>query len=240
VKYASDGESAIHLLYTEGHPRNYDNGLYHVLYRAGSLHRSDGSPIASLSVGLARPELGTRIFAGGPDHVAWSCDLELNQDGQPSAVYSVQMNSAGVPPGQGGEDHRYRYARWDGTTWHDYEVAYAGSRLYPREDDYTGLICLDPDNVNHVYLSTDADPETGKPLISTADGQRHYEIFHGTTTDGGRTWTWIPITSNSTLDNLRPIVPRWDKQHTALLWYRGKYHTYTHYETEVVARITRN
>jgi hypothetical protein len=29
------------------------------------------------------------------------------------------------------------------------------------------------------YLSTDAEVNTGRPLISAADGQRHHEIFRG-------------------------------------------------------------
>lgn len=238
VKYASDGHETIHLLYTEGHPRDYDNSLYHVFCRGGHLYRSDGSPIGRLNDGLARPEDGTRAFAGNADNVAWCCDLHLDEQGRPHAVYSVQKNSAGLAAGQGGEDHRYRYARWDGAQWHDYEVAYAGSRLYPHEDDYTGLISLDPDNLNHVYISTNANPRTGEPLISNADGQRHYEIFHGVTSDGGRTWKWTAVTSDSPVDNLRPIVPHWDNRHTALLWYRGNYHTFTSYETEIVARVT--
>jgi hypothetical protein len=238
VKYASDGHKTIHLLYTEGHPRDYDNSLYHIFYRGGRLYRSNGSPIGRLQNGLTRPAEGTRVFAGNADSVAWCCDLQLDEQGWPCAVYSVQKNSAGLPPGQGGEDHRYRYARWDGTQWHDYEVAYAGSRLYPREDDYTGLICLDPNDLNHIYLSTNANPRTGTPLISSADGQRHYELFHDVTPDGGRTWNWTAVTSDSSGDNLRPIVPRWDAHHTALVWFRGEYRTYTNYETEIVARVT--
>lgn len=32
VRYASDNRSRIHLLYTEGHPRNFDNSVYHIYY----------------------------------------------------------------------------------------------------------------------------------------------------------------------------------------------------------------
>ncbi len=238
VKYTSDSRDTIHLLFTEGHPRDHDNGLYHAYYRNGLLHRSDGKRIARLSDGLSRPQEGTQIFAGDANNVAWCCDLELDEQGRPFAVYSIQKNSAGLPVGQGGEDHRYRYARWDGTRWHDHQVAFAGSRLYAQEDDYTGLISLDPDNLNHVYISTNADPLTGKPLISKVDGQCHYEIFHGVTPDGGRTWNWSAITSNSSADNLRPVVPRGSTRNTVLLWYRGNYHTYTNYQTEIVAHIT--
>jgi hypothetical protein len=60
-------------------------------------------------------------------------------------------------------------------------------------------------------------------LISAADGKRHHEIFRGTTADGGLTWNWLPVTENSTADNLRPVVPQWKDSRTALVWMRGKY-----------------
>ena len=61
-----------------------------------------------------------------------------------------------------------------------------------------------------------------------------YEIFEGNTANGGATWAWDPITYNSTMDNIRPIVPKWDNQHTALLWMRGTYTTYTNYNMAIV------
>ena len=64
---------------------------------------------------------------------------------------------------------------------------------------------------------------TGAPLISAADNLRHHEMFRGKTSDGGKTWKWIAITANSTVDNLRPLVPVWYGQRTALVWMRGFY-----------------
>ena len=237
VKYASNGRDTIHFFYTEGHPRNFDNSTYHVFYRGGKLHRSDGAVIASLAEGLKDPTEGTRIFKGDADKVAWVSDIHLDAAARPFVAYSVQKGSAGLPPGRGGEDHRYRYARWNGKEWVDYEIAYAGSRLYAGEDDYTGNIALDPDDPNTVYISTNADPVTGRPLISRSDQQRHYELSRGTTRDGGKSWRWVAVTSDSRDDNIRPIVPKWDNRHTALIWLRGKYTSYTNYDLDVVGII---
>jgi len=133
-----------------------------------------------------------------------------------------------------GNDHRYHYAYWDRSAWHDQEIAFAGTRLYAGEDDYTGNICLHPDRLDTVFISTNADPITGLPLISQADQRRHYELFCGRTSDGGKSWSWEPITRDSISDNLRPIVPQWNAENTVLLWFRGNYRTYRDYQTEVV------
>ena len=128
-------------------------------------------------------------------------------NGRPHIVYSVQIGSAGLPTGQGGTDMRYRYARWDGTAWRDHPLAYAGTRLYSGEDDYTGLAVLDPTDPSVVYISTNANPTTGAALTSTADGRRHWEIFRGDTTNAGDSWQWTPMT-----DELHARQPAADRR----------------------------
>lgn len=240
-KYATDGASKIHFIGTEDHPRNFDNSVYHGYVEAGQIYRSDGKPFAPLS---KTPEKSgdiwdlTPVYRGDADHVAWVIDLHLDPAGNPVCLFSTQRDGKGLPQGQGGQDHRYHYARWDGLRWVEHEIAFAGTRLYRDEDDYTGLAALDPQDLSSVYISTDADPVTGAPLISRADNQRHHELFHGRTTDGGATWTWTPFTQNSTTDNLRPIIPAWDDPRVALIWMRGRYeHNRGPWSTRVVASI---
>jgi hypothetical protein len=236
VRYASNGTDTVHLVYTEAHPRDFDNSVYHVFYRAGSLYKSDGTLIRTLAQGLTTPTEGTRVYQGGANNVAWVVDMALDGSGRPVVVYSVQMNSASLPTGQGGDDIRYRYARWSGTAWQDYPLAYAGQRLYSGEDDYSGLVAIDPVDPNVVYLSTNANPTTGAALTSTADNLRHYEIFRATTSNGGQAWAFTPVTQNSRLNNLRPIAPRpAPNGQRALVWLRGTYRSYTDYQQEMVA-----
>ena len=237
VKYAGDGGDTIHLVYTEGHPRDFDNSLYHVFYRDGRLHRSDGAVIREMASGLRDPAEGTRVFQGDPANVAWPADLELGRDGRPFAAYSVQKDSAGLPPGQGGNDLRYRLARWTGTRWQDSEVAFAGTRLYAGEDDYAGGAALVPGDPTTVIVSTNADPSTGRPLVSHADGLRHWEIYRGHSGDGGRSWRFVPLTRDSAVDNIRPVVPKADGREPIVLWVRGQYRAYTDYDLEVVGLL---
>jgi hypothetical protein len=234
VKYASNGTDTVHFAYTEGHPRNFDNSIYHVFYREGKLMDSSGRVIRTLEEGLKAPEEGTRVYRGGGDNVAWTSDVHLDGDGRPAMVFSVQMNSAGKPPETSGDDFRYHYARWSGSAWQTREIAFGGSKLYPQEDDYTGNICIDPQDVRTVYISTNADPVTGKPLVSKADNQRHWEIYRGRTRDGSA-WRWTAVTRDSRADNIRPIVPIAKGGLGAVLWLQGKMRAYTDYDFQVVA-----
>ena len=66
------------------------------------------------------------------------------------------------------------------------------------------------------------------------DGWRHYEIFEGKSTDGGKTFAWQALTKNSTVDNIRPIIPAWTGDQRVVLWMRGSYTTYTDFDTQIV------
>ena len=239
VKYAGNGVDTVHMFYSDGHPNEFNwNSNYHVYYRAGRLYKSEGSSICSLKRGLKAPNEGTRIFPRDAADIAWTSDIRLDHSGRPYVAYSVRKAPAGASLGAAGEDHRYHYARWNGKRWMDHEIAYAGSCLYSSEVDYTGNITLVPDP-DAVYISTNVQPESGKPLISKADGKRHYEIFKGTTRDGGESWRWTPVTKDSSVDNLRPIVPDGSGGYQILLWLRGTYRAYTNYDLAVVGIVAR-
>jgi hypothetical protein len=230
VKYASDNVDTIHFVTTEHHPRNYDNSIYHAFLKDGCVYRSDGSPIKKISEGPIQPSDATLVYKGSAASVAWPIDLHLDKGGRPFVVYSVQTDD---DPNK----LSYRYARFDGAKWRDYRLAHAGSALYEAEADYSGLAALVPHEPNIVFFSSNADPATGKPLISSADNKRHYEIFRAQTSDKGATWKFEPITENSTADNIRPIVPISDSRQIILLWLRGKYNSYTNYDLDVVGTI---
>ena len=241
LKYAYDGKGTLHFVATEDHPRNYDNSLYHGYLQGDTIHHSNGAVVGTLNTTtekkIATWEL-TKVFQGTPDDVAWMADIELDRDAHPYVLFSTQIDGRGLPRGQGGMDLRYDYARWDGTSWHTEEIAQAGRRLYAGEDDYSGLGALDPKNPDVMYISTDADPVSGDPLVSNADHKRHYELFRGQREARLGKWTWTPFTRNSTADNLRPVIPAWNDPRTALVWMRGTYvHNHGEWTTSMVAVI---
>ena len=238
LRYASNGTDTVHFVTTEDHPRAFDNSIYHGFYRGGKIHDSTGKVLADTIGGIAlKPQSFTKIFEGGADKVAWTTDLELDSKGNPYTAFSVQMDGAKDRGTRGaakdGMDHRYFYARFNGSTWETHQMAFAGTRLYSQEDDYTGLVALDPQDPDTVVISTNADPATGSPLISKADQKRHWELFRGKTTDSGKTWSWTAITSDSTADNLRPNIPSNPGGKRIILWAQGELRTYTDFHLDI-------
>lgn len=224
LKYASNGVDEIHFLTSTDHPRGYDNSIYAGFIKNGKVYNSLGVEVDNnLSDGNALPPTAyTTVFNTdtSPLSYAWTTDYQLDAQGRPYALFTARNGSDSL-------DHRFLYARFDGTQWNVREIAKAGGYLYASENDYTGLSALDPSNPNRLFISSKIDPRTQVAMA-------RYEIFEGNTADGGASWAWKPITFNSTMDNLRPIVPKWDAAHTALLWMRGTYSTYTSYDLDIV------
>jgi hypothetical protein len=241
TKYVSNGLDKIHFVATEDHPRKFNNSLYHGFIKNNEIYSSDGEIIgplaASFNTTIDVTDL-TQIYKGSSNAVAWITNIQLDSKDRPVVLFTVKVGDAGLPKGKGGMDHRFHYAKWNGKKWNEHEIAYAGSRLYPGEEDYTGLGAVDPQSTNTIYISTNADPVTGKPLISRTDGLRHHEIFRGVTSDNGKNWKWSAVTINSNVDNLRPIVPTYTDKKTILVWMRGIYKANRgEWTTKVVASI---
>ena len=242
LRYAADGSERIHVIATEQHPLDYPNRIYHGVIAHGRLLRSDGTVVdADVLDGVATtPQRLTQVFAGSAADHAWTIDAQIDRRGNPYVAFSVHTRPAphATTPITGTQAHYY-YARTDGTTWRVYPLAPAGTPLSEEEPFYTGLVALDPHDPNHLFISTDIDPRTGAPLVSARDHRRHHELFEGRSDDGGTTWSWIPLTADSTVDNIRPVVPIWHSDYVALTWLRGTYTTYRNYDLAVVAVVSK-
>lgn len=244
LRYASDGQKRIHFITTDGHPRHFNNNIYHGYIENEQLFRSDGTLVGPLSKSEKspyKPSDFTLVYDGDLNtrtDVAWTSDIQLDVEGNPYITFSVTKDpitrSETTNTKLGGFDHRYHYASWNGQNWNQWEIAYAGSRLYAGENEYTGLISLHPNNKDVVYMSADVDPKNGKPLM--VDGERRYEIFRGQSFDGGAHWEWTPVTYRSDEDNIRPIVLADDKREV-VLWLKGQYTTYRDYKLKVYGKV---
>jgi hypothetical protein len=177
----------------------------------------------------------TRVFQTGTTlqglrlNRLWNFDVVRYADGTIGALWKARVNGT---QGEANPDHRILYSRFNGTSWTSTSLVRGGEKLYDSEQDYVGGAALDPDDPHVIYVSTPFDPRND----TTNVGQ--HEIWKGVTCNDGASFTWTPITMNSAVDNLRPVVPKWDTRNTALLWFRGTYQTAQIYDEEVVGIVT--
>lgn len=233
ARYLQRDANTVGITFTDAHPRNYGNSLYYADFRDGAFYRVDGSKIKDLADGPLTTSEAERVFQGSgiltdgtvdksAPRSAWTSSATSDVQGNPHIGYTLYLTD---------DDHRYRLASWDGTRWHDREIAMGGTCLYPRESSYTGLITVDPTDPRRITISTDVHPTTAKRLGT-------HEIYTATVEleDDITTINWQPITTNSPERNIRPIVATGDG-YRAVLWLSGPWRTYLDYESNVVGFI---
>jgi autotransporter-associated beta strand protein len=254
VKYCSDYNSRIDFLYTDAHPDNYTNSLYHMYYTGGAFYMTDGTFLKSytnLPLLHDSGERGTVIYQYSdaytndpnqwiPTGRAWCWEIAYQTNGWPVCVFQAKVDNV---TGTNWFDARiyYYYARWTGTNWQKRFIAQAGRPLYDGQPDYGGGMALDPQDPNTIYIATDA--ATPFDLSSTTNAATvalgaNYQIWKGVTADGGLTFNWQAITGSSTVDNLRPYIPRRFGGEPCVLWFRGTYTSYTSWSAGVVGLFT--
>lgn len=235
-KYWGNNQDRLDFFGTEAHPRDNNNSLYHGYIKDGKIHDSTGKVIDDDFTDRSAEQITkyTKVFATGTtingvrlEHM-WNADLVRYEDGTIAAIGTGRVSGTGSDD----PDKRLLYFRFDGSKWTTTYLARAGTKLYGSEQDYTGLGALHPDNPNVIYISTPYDPRTDE-----GDFRGKKEIWKGVTCDNGATFDWEPVTANSQMDNLRPVVPKWDAKHTALLWLRGTYTSAQSYRFKVVGLI---
>ncbi|HTQ07015.1 MAG TPA: hypothetical protein VMI54_24320 [Polyangiaceae bacterium] len=249
-KYWGNNTDRIDFVGTEAHPRDDDNSLWHGYIQNGMVYNSSGTVIDSSlkdanstttnskDISAYTPVFKTGSMAGNVKLCRmWDHDIVRYADGTIAILGQGRADTCDSTPTGSDPDKRMIYSRWDGTSWKTTYLVHGGPKLYQTssddEQDYIGLAALVPDDPTTIYVSTTYDPRTD----TTTAGAKH-EIWRGTTCDNGATFTWTPVTQNSTKDNLRPIVPKWDSTHTALLWLQGTYSSAQSYQLAIVGTIT--
>ncbi len=222
VRYYSDGKSKIHMVFTDGHPRDEStNSVYYACYENGAFWRADKSKICDLENMPFEPKDATVVYkATKEDGRAWVYDLAVDKKGDPVVLYARYPSE---------EEHLYHYARYNGKQWIDHKICHSG-KWFPqtpknkteREPHYSAGMSFHPLKPNIVYLSKQVDGV--------------FEIEKRETKNNGKSWKITPITRNSEYDNVRPVVPRNMKQGDTpvVLWMvNEKYVHYTDYKTRI-------
>jgi hypothetical protein len=163
------------------------------------------------------PAQADLVFAAPKDRDAWVHDVALEAHGRPRIVFATI-------PVSGAGDHDYWYAAWTGTRWQTHRMTGAGGSISEdaREAAYTAGISLDH-----------RDPATA---VLARPGASKQEIERWTTPDEGRTWQATQITTASTQDNVRPVVPRGGSDR--VIWMTGHYGFFTSFRTAAATNAT--
>jgi hypothetical protein len=233
-KYWGNGVDRIDIVFTEQHPRDDTTSIYHGYIQNRRTYSTNGT-VADADIydrGFI-PTFGafTKVFAHGTvvNGVTmgrcWQSDIMRYGDGTIAILFKARANNSET-------DHRNFYARYDGSRWSLTYIGKAGTKMYDSEQDYTGLGALCPDDPGKIYISSVFNPGNDNALPAAKR-----EIWRGTTRDHGATWSWAPVTANSTEDNFRPIVPQWKPGKEALLWFRGTYQTAQNFTSRIVGIV---
>lgn len=209
-QYARNGTTRIDFTCTQGHPNEVAGcSIYHFYYQGGHWYKSDGTDLGDSAAALPlAPADVTQVYDGSSVE-AWCWDIAINSNGYPVIVYATFPTPA--------SDHRYRYARWTGSTWDDHEICTAGGPLYAVEAYYSGGVTLDKTNPSIAWCSR----YTGS----------QWEIWKYTTSDGGTTWTGTQITASSAYMNARPYCAVGAPENATAFWWHGRYTSYSNFHT---------
>jgi hypothetical protein len=251
-KYWGNGVDRIDFICTEYHPRDFDTSIYHGYISNGMTFNSFGTVMDTNifdKLTIPKPQNFTPVFTAGTvmppgqtNYRCWNDDICRYPDGTIECIIAARINNNTSTSGSDqsiNPDHAFFFCRFDGTQWTPTYLCQAGYKLYAAEGDYVGLGCLNPNNPNTIYISTEFDPRAAQPGVKDTNQpfSTAHEIWKGVTTNHGASFAWTPITQNSGRDNLRPIMPLWDGQNSALLWFRATYNSAQNVDGAVVGIV---
>lgn len=222
VKYFSDGNSKIHMVFTDGHPRNEPtNSVYYAYYENEAFYKADGQQISTMGTIPFEPKEASVVYTSTENEGrAWIADIGQDEQGNPVILYTKSPSES---------NHEYWYARYSGKGWINKKLCDSG-KWFPqtpvgvkeREPHYFGGMTIHPDNCNVLYISRQINGI--------------FEIERWETTDKGDSWSKEMVTENSTYDNVRPFIPRGlqNESPELVLWMENqKYIHFTDYKTSI-------
>ncbi len=222
VKYFSDGSSRIHIVFTDGHPRDEPtNSVYYAYYENGAFYKASGEQICTMEQIPFQPKDASVVYTSNEkDGRAWIADIGQDKNGNPVILYTKSPTE---------NNHEYWYARYSKQGWINNKICDSG-KWFPQtpegqkewEAHYFGGMTVHPDNANVVYLSRQVNGV--------------FEIERWETGDMGNSWESEAITEKSQHDNVRPYVPRGlkDTNKEIVLWMENKkYIHYTNFNTSI-------
>lgn len=222
VKYFSDGKSKIHIVFTDGHPRDEPtNSVYYAFYENGGFYKASGELICRMEQLPFEPKDASVVYTSNPEQGrAWIADIGQDDENNPVILYTRSPTET---------IHEYWYARFIENGWIDNKICTSG-KWFPQTPDgkiepephYFGGMSIHPGNADVVYLSRQINGV--------------FEIERRETENKGKSWETETITEKSEYDNVRPYVPRGisaDSKEIVLWMENQKYIHYTNFKTSI-------
>jgi hypothetical protein len=212
AKYAGDGRTRIHGIFTNGHPTSFRNSLFYMRYENSGLFAADGHRLGSLrSVPLHVTDLDPIYRYSSRGGRAWGHDVALDpESGNPRVVYTRRVANRDT----------FYYAYFNGTRWVSRKIVEAGAG---RNSFHSGGASFDHEDPRIIYLSR------------TIGAWNQVEAW--VTLDHGRTWRTQQLTTASDGYSIRPVAPRGLNGRQQILYVRGDERTrgYTDFTTRIHA-----
>ncbi|MDD3078502.1 MAG: BNR-4 repeat-containing protein [Paludibacter sp.] len=219
-KYYSNGKDKIYLTYTTGHPDNeYPNYVYfnYVDINTKQLKDIQGTTLSTIANGVHNVNKTTypssypyAVVDTPTDQRDWVWQATLDTDGNP-VIAMVQISNDK-------NTHNYYYVKWTGNSWRKTFLAYGGGKFHQSaglELCYSGGMAIDDQQPNIVYCSV--------PVVG--DNGTVYELKKFTVDEKGDISSTEQITSNSSLNNVRPYcVQNSGDTPLKLVWMHGNYY----------------
>ncbi len=221
-KAMANGSDAVDLLLTTDHPANAVSDVRYMRFKqeasGAKWQNALSQNVASVPFGVAQTTL---VQTGSTVGNTWIWQVSRDAGGNPIALMSAY-------PGNSTTEHKYRFARWNGTAFVTSEICSAGGPLVtsdPPSRYYSGGICFDGNDWTKVYLSR-----------QDANG---WHLEQWSTADNGATWTLAgpldtPITDGGKY--VRPFSPKGYGATAPAVWcFKGAYTTYLNYNAALVS-----
>lgn len=227
AKYQSNGKNRLYLTYTTGHPDNeMPNWVYFnvVDINGGDpvLKDINGETLKRISDGLFnvsktatyKTNYPQTIIDAPTDKRDWVWQIARDKEDHPVVLFTRLDDERTT--------HNFYYTRWTGTEWRETPLGYAGHAFHKnwstRERCYSSGMTLDPDSINHVYLS-----------LPTKDGEVNasgvYELWKYVIDEEGNITQKTQLTHDSKKNNVRPyLLPGSAGSPLRLAWMQGDYY----------------
>lgn len=210
------------------HPQvSATSSVYAFYYKTNAFYDPDGTKIIDYPAGIPVTTAALNASAlvyDGTTNKAWVYDVAM--DGTTPVIAFTKYLSTYT-------DHRYMYAKWDGSAWGVNQIDTGGGSCASNTDPgvgclaYSGGITIDKNDPDIVYYS--------KGTSATK-----FDIYKGVTANSGSTWSNTAQTNDAIYKNIRPYCPINGDDAMPVMWMAGYYKDYLDYTTEIAKTIKTN